>query len=190
VRLTDVTQPAAGAAGNYPNQPALIAACQAQAVTPAAAGTDIYSAQLSVTENAGAKAALASKLGSSTRYNYAPVPTYTLIGGYQDRVFGNAAANGDITHYCIYWPSYNAVLGKTGGGTNKWAKPIIKDVSTATAFTNTPAGTAGFFDLPAGANAAAAAAAANARTAALFRLRYQETITVNYVKSGPPAGSI
>jgi hypothetical protein len=179
VRLPDV------AVGGGATQAQLQTACQGVAVTPATANTAgaLCSAQLSVTENAGAKAALASKLGSSTWYNYLPVPTYTLIGGYQNQAF--AAAAGAITQrYCVFWPSYGAVTGQTGGGTNKWAKPIINTITTASAATNVPAGTAGFFDL------LATQPGANARNAALFAPVYQETITVNYVKSGPPAGSL
>ena len=155
------------------------------AITPATAGTAnaLCSAQLSVTENTGTKAN--SKLGSSAWYNYVPTPTYALIGGYMNQPFGPIVAGGltQAQRYCVFWPQYAAVVGKTGGGTNKWAKPVIKDVSTASAFTNAPAGAAGFFDLLA---TPAGAAARNA----LFSPNYQETITVNYFKSYLPAGSL
>lgn len=177
VRLTNIA-----AADPAPTQAQLVAACQAQAVTPATAGTAgaLCNAQLSVTENVATKTTVAAKLGSSAWYNYGPAPTYNLVGGYINRAFG-AAAGAVTQRYCVYWPSYNAVLGQSGGGTNKLAKPIINTVSTTAAVTNAPAGNAGFFDLLAN------QAGADARNAALFSPIYQETITVNYVKSGPPA---
>lgn len=183
VRLTNI---AGGANVFTPTQAQLVTACQAQAVTPAQAGTDnaLCNAQLSVTENAGAKAMVASKLGSSAWYNYAPAATYTLIGGYINLPFNQQLPQGDsVQRYCVYWPQYSAVLGNTGGGTNKWAKGI-NTVSTTSAFTNAPAGNAGFFELPAN------PAGATAINDALFRPIYEETITVNYIKSGPPATAI
>lgn len=169
----------------FANAAALQAACQAAVPTPAQAGTAgaLCNAQLSVTENTGAKAM--NKLGSSTWYNYLPVPTYTAIGGYSNRVFNT---NGVAEVYCVYWPSYAAVAGKTGGGTNKWAKNVINTVTTTSAATNVPAGTAGFFDYATGNNNVANTA--TAATNAILRPTFQEAITVNYFKSYLPAGSL
>ena len=188
--MADIYQPIVRRLADLPQAPANAAAlqglCQAAIPTPAQANTDtaFCNAQLSVTENTGAKPAASSKLGSSTWYNYLPVPTYTAIGGYVNRAFGAPADATQI--YCVYWPSYNAVAGQTGGGTNKWAKPIINTVTTSSAATNAPAATAGFLDV----NGADTPAKATAATNALLRPSFRETITVNYVKSGPPAGSI
>jgi hypothetical protein len=176
-RLADTTVAVANAA-------ALQTLCNAAAAIPTLteAGTNnaFCSAQLSVTENTGAKAV--SKLGSSTWYNYLPVPTYTAIGGTATSVF-----NTNPTQvYCIYWPSYASVAGRTGGGTNKWAKNVINTVTTSSVATNAPNGLAGFIDVSA-VNTAPSAAAATAR---LLAPTFQETITVNYSKKYLPAGSL
>jgi hypothetical protein len=182
-RLADVP------AGTAPpaNAAALQALCNAAIPTPAAAGTGnaFCNAQLSVTENTGAKAM--SKLGSSTWYNYQPVPVYTAVGGSINQNFGTAAAAAGVTQvFCFYWPSYTGVAGRTGGGTNKWAKNVINTVTTSSVATNAPAGTTAFFD-PA---ALAPANAATAATTLLTQPSFQETITVNYFKSYLPAGSL
>jgi hypothetical protein len=184
----DIYQPIvrrlADAAAAPANAAALQTLCAAAVPTPTDAGTNtaFCNAQLSVTENAAAKAI--NKLGSSTWYNYLPVPTYTAIGGVINRDFGAA---GVTEVYCVYWPSYAAVAGKTGGGTNKWAKNVINTVTTSSVATNAPAGTAGFLDHAGALNTGALATAATTR---ILRPTYQETITVNYFKSGPPATAL
>jgi hypothetical protein len=168
---------------------ALKALCDANIPTPANAGTAnaFCDAQLSVTQNTGAKAM--SKLGSSTWYNYQPVPVYTTVGGFLDTAFvpapGPLPAGTNV--YCIYWPSYAGVAGRTGGGTNKWAKNVINTVTTSSVATNVPAGVTGFLSLP---TATTTPAVATAATALLLRPTFQETITVNYFKSYLPAGSL
>lgn len=183
MRLPDVPTPGGGI---LPTQAQLQAACGAVAVTPAAAGTAnaLCSSFISVTENAPTKGL--SKLGSSTWYNYAPVPTYTLIGGYQNQVFGAPVVTEPVItqRYCVFWPSLAGATANDGGGTNKWAKPLINTVSVAFAPTNVPAGAAGFFDL------LATQPGANARNAVLFAPIYQNAITVNYHKNGPPASAL
>jgi hypothetical protein len=156
--------------------------CNAAIPTTTEAGTNnaFCNAQLSVTENTGAKAV--SKLGSSTWYNYLPVPTYTAVGGTLDGDFHPANL---VQVYCIYWPSYASVAGRTGGGTNKWAKNVIDTVTTSSVATNTPTGTAGFLD-----NAGVTAATAPVATTRLLRPSFRETITVNYFKRYLPAGSL
>lgn len=184
----DIYQPIVRRLANAAAAPADAAAirtlCNAAIPTPADAGTAnaFCNAQLSVTENTAAKAV--NKLGSSTWYNYLPVPTYTAIGGAINRDFGDAGAT---QVFCVYWPSYAAVPGKTGGGTNKWAKNVIDTVTTSSVVTNAPAGTAGFVDRAAG---SATAALATATTNLILRPSFQETITVNYFKNYLPAGSL
>lgn len=184
----DIYQPIvrrlADAAAAPANAAALQTLCNAAIPTPADAGTSnaFCNAQLSVTENTAAKAV--SKLGSSTWYNYLPVPTYTAVGGAINRDFGAAGAT---QVFCVYWPSYAAVAGKTGGGTNKWAKNVINTVTTSSLATNAPAGTAGFVDRAAG---SATADLATAATSRILRPSFQETITVNYFKSYLPATAL
>jgi hypothetical protein len=177
-------------AGGVPiaNAAALQTLCNAAIPTPTQAGTAnaFCNAQLSVTENTGAKAV--SKLGSSTWYNYLPVPTYTAVGGVINQNFLAPPAAALLTEvYCFYWPSYTGIAGKTGGGTNKWAKNVINTVTTSSAATNAPAGLAGFLDIV-GVNAAVAPAAT--ATNILLRPSFRETITVNYYKSYLPARSL
>lgn len=177
-RLPDVPAGTAAPA----NPAALKALCDAAVPTPAQAGTAnaFCNAQLSVTENTATRAI--SKLGSSTWYNYLPVPTYTAVGGYINQIFGQAADPTEV--YCIYWPAYTAVAGKTGGGTNKWAKPVINTVTTSSAATNAPLGLTGFL------SGVINAAQATAYTNLLMRPTFQETVTVNYYKNYLPAGSL
>ena len=180
-----------------PASPAALAAlCGAAAAspTPAEAGTNtaFCSAQLSVTENTGAKAM--SKLGSSTWYNYQPVPVYAAVGGVMNRNFLDGPGVGPTEVFCFYWPSYAAVAGRTGGGTNKWAKNVINTVTTSSAATNTPAVAAGFLDYaaltaldPPGGDLFPFFTTAMDR---LLRPTFQDTVTVNYFKSYLPAGSL
>lgn len=181
-RLADVPEAEIAPA----NAAALQTLCNAAIPTPAQAGTDnaFCNAQLSVTENRGAKAM--SKLGSSTWYNYLPVPTYTAVGGVMNQPFGAVRPLGGTEVFCFYWPSYTGVAGRTGGGTNKWAKNVIDTVTTSSAARNVPAGTTGFLDRTAVDTPDKAAAA----TDRLLRPTFQETITVNYLKSYLPAGSL
>ena len=178
-------------AGVTATQAQLQTACEGVAPpTPADTGANnaLCSSMISVTENTANKAI--TKLGSSAWYNWAPTVTYTLIGGYQNQAFtvGAALLGANAQRYCIYWPTANAAVGKSGGGTNKWAKPVIKTITTTLAATNAPAGAARYADPAA---AAAAAALVPPRPAApLVNPIYQESITVNYFKSGPPASGL
>jgi hypothetical protein len=178
--------------GGVADAAALKTLCNAAIPTPTEAGTAnaFCNAQLSVTENTGAKAV--SKLGSSTWYNYLPVPTYTAVGGVTTNTFG-VATNQQV--HCFYWPSYAGVAGRTGGGTNKWAKNVIDTVTTSSVATNAPAGLAGFLDAPkvgpyTPPELPADTPASTAATAALLRPTFRETITVNYYKSYLPAESL
>lgn len=89
--------PAAGVFPAIADAAALQALCNANIPTLAQAGTNnaFCDAQLSVTENTGAKAL--SKLGSSTWYNYLPVPIYATVGGFIDVAFAPAGLAGFLS---------------------------------------------------------------------------------------------
>lgn len=185
-RLADLPVAAAAA---FPTAAQLQAACEAAAVpTPVQTGVNnaLCSSQIQVSENAATKGF--SKFGSSLFYNYVPTITYSLIGGYMNQNFGPAVApagGADVERYCIYWPTTNPAIGKSAGGTNKLAKPLVKDVATTLGFTNAPAGGARYLDL-----AAATAAPAGLPKAAVGPLTpptFQETVAINYHKNGPLA---
>lgn len=186
-RLTDA---APNVAGNTPTQAELQAACEAapvptaaQTLASTAANPALCSSEISVTENTPARGT--SKLGSSLWYNYSPVVVYNLIGGYQDLPFNVGAGGVNTGRFCIYWPSFTAVAGKSGGGTNKLAKPIVASVTTTLAFTNAPAGAARYADL-----AAFLALPAGGILPPLVAPTFQETVSVRYHKNGPPASGL
>ena len=150
----------------------------------------LCSSQISVTENTSNQKF--SKLGTSAWYNYAPTITYKLIGGYMDQNFdtdGAVAPGTTVQRYCIYWPTTNAAVGKPAGGTNKWAKPVIATIATTMAPVNAPAGAARYADLAVAIAPPAGLAKPNT-VGPLTPPTFQETITVNYLKSYLPAGSL
>ena len=100
------------------------------------------------------------------------------MGGFQTQVFAAAAAA--ITpRFCVYWPTVTAAVGRSAGGTGKWAKAVIDTIATTSAFINAPVGVANQFQ----AGAAGALPVTLFTTGPLLAPVYQETITVNYLKT-------